>query len=299
MSNNQYLSEIQIFVAIAEKGSFTAAADYLGSSRAHLSRQLGRLEAHLGTQLIQRTTRKLSLTAAGQSYFETCQQGLAQISRAEADILSTQNTMQGHIRLNSVGGILGEEILSVMLRDFQKIYPDICLEVDFSSERIDLIAQKMDVVLRMGDLSDSTLLARKIAMIDINIFAHPDYLAKYPTIHTPQDLIDHNCLIGSINPWHFHHIHQQEMDQPVRVSGNLVSRNGRLLLKAALAGQGIVRLPDIYCRDHVAQGQLQPVFAEWRPVSVPLYCLHGFTQYQPRIVSLLIDYLSQHFSQFT
>lgn len=299
MSNNKYLEEIQIFVAIAEKGSFTAAADYLGSSRAHLSRQLSRLEAHLGTQLIRRTTRKLSLTTAGQSYFESCQQGLDRLSRAETDILSTRNALRGTIRLNSVGGILGEDILSAMLRDFQKIYPHICLVVDFSSDRIDLIANQMDVVLRMGDLSDSTFLARKIAMIDINIFAHSDYLAAHPAIHTPQDLMDHNCLIGSINPWHFHHIDQNETDQHVRVSGNLVSRNGRILLKAALAGQGIVRLPDIYCREYVAQGQLQPVFSEWRPVSVPLYCLNGFTQYQPQIVTLLIDHLSQNFSQFT
>lgn len=297
MDNNISLPDVRAFVTIAEHGSFTKAAEQLGSSRAHLSRQLNQLEKQLGVQLMTRTTRSQQLSYAGKQLFERCQQALSSIDQAVLDTQDENQQLKGKVRLNCVGGIIGEEIVAPLLARFAQHFPDIELELDFSSQRVDLIKDHFDLVIRMGTLSDSGLIARPIGTIDIDLLASPNYLANHPRLETPDDLKQHNCLTGTIKRWQLQRIDCPNDSIELNVQGNFSCSNGRSLLYAALAGNGIVRLPRLYCQQEITGGKLQKVFANWQPASVPVYLLYHKNPFQPERLKTLIDFICQHFQQ--
>lgn len=297
MNNNISLPDLRAFVTIAEHGSFTKAAEQLGSSRAHLSRQLNQLEKQLGVQLMTRTTRSQQLSHAGKQLFERCQQALNSIDQAILDTQDESQQLTGKVRLNCVGGIIGEEIVAPLLARFAQSYHDIELELDFSSQRVDLIKDQFDLVIRMGVLPDSGLIARPLGTVDIDLLASPDYLLRAPQLNTPEDLKQHNCLTGTIKRWQLQDIDDSDNSVELTVQGNFSCSNGRSLLHAALAGNGIVRLPRLYCQKEINDGRLQQVFSHWQPASVPLYLLYHKNPFQPERLQVLIDFIRQHFKQ--
>ncbi len=291
MNNNLPLADIRAFIAIAEQESFTRAAEILGSSRAHLSRQLNHLEQQLDVQLLIRTTRSQRLTEAGKLFFDQCRNSLQGIEQA-IELAQDQNQqMQGKVRINCVGGMIGEELLSQIISEFTLENPRIQVEIDFSSERVDLIADEFDLVIRMGDLEDSGLIARKLTDLAIGTWASPNYLSKHEKISEPANLINHNCLTGSVKRWQFTKITDSAVTSEVKVFGNLTCKNGRALLKASLNGQGIVRLPQLYCQQAIAQKQLIGVFKDWQCQSVPLYLLYHKNPFMPERLSQLIEHI--------
>jgi len=291
MNNNIPLADIRAFITIAEQESFTRAAEILGSSRAHLSRQLNQLEQQLDVQLLIRTTRSQRLTEAGKLFFDQCRNSLQGIEHA-IELAQDQNQqMQGKVRINCVGGIIGEELLSQIISEFTLVNPRIQVEIDFSSERVDLIADEFDLVIRMGELEDSGLIARKITELTIGTWASPNYLSKHEKITTPSQLPKHNCLTGSVKRWHFTNIKDSTVTTEVKVFGNFTCKNGRALLKASLNGQGIVRLPQLYCQQAIAQKQLVAVFKDWQCQQVPLYLLYHKNPFMPERLSQLIDHI--------
>jgi len=304
MQNSPSLADIRAFVTIAEQGSFTKAADVLQSSRAHVSRQLAQLEQKMGIQLIIRTTRAQRLTPIGEQFFEQCLGSLKTIDQAVIAAKDDTEKLQGNISINCVGGVIGEEILTDIISAFNKQYPDITIELDFSSPRVDLIAEAFDLVVRMGRLEDSGLVARKLTDIKVQVLASPDYLTQHQQIQHPKDLEQHNCLTGSIKRWRFHqksiaHNNALTHELEVNVAGNFNCKNGRALINAAKKGNGIVRLPELYCEDEIKNNLLVPVLnayeAQWHSPDVPLFLLYHRNRYQPTRLKLLIDFICDRF----
>lgn len=309
MQNSSSLGDIRAFVTIAEQGSFTKAAEVLQASRAHLSRQLAQLESQLGVQLIIRTTRAQRLTPVGEQFFQQCLTSLQTIEQAVIAAKDDTAQLQGDIRINCVGGVIGEDILTKMLSDFNLQYPDINVELDFSSQRVDLIAEAFDLVVRMGELEDSGLVARRLTDIKVKVLASPDYLSRHSVITHPRDLELHNCLTGSIKRWRFYKQSvgdELDVGVDILVSGNFNCKSGRALINAAINGNGIVRLPALYCEEEIRNKALVSVFEHdaldrqnesenWHSPDVPLFLLYHRNRYQPARLKVLIDFICQQF----
>jgi len=295
MSNNISLQNLRSFVTIAEAGSFTHAAEQLESSRAHLSRQLSQLEQQLGSQLLIRTTRSQRLTEAGQRFFDECQHALKIIDKAVDAVGSDNQQLQGLIRINCVGGVIGEELVANLLSDFSQAFPRVEVELDFSSPRVNLIGEGYDLVLRMGELEDSNLIARKLGDIYIEVMASPSYLNAQGHPRHPDDLTEHNCLTGSVKRWRFvkradqHKKHAKALE--VTVDGNYTCKNSKVLIQGALRGNGIVRLPRLNGREALDKGKLVPVFEGWAAPHVPFYLLYHADPHQPERIKRAIQHL--------
>ncbi|MCJ8348484.1 LysR family transcriptional regulator [Moritella sp.] len=309
MQTNSSLADIRTFVTIAEQGSFTKAAEVLQSSRAHVSRQLAQLEQQLGVQLIIRTTRAQRLTPVGEQFFQQCLNSLQTINQAVIAAKDDTEQLKGSICINCVGGVIGEDILTNIISEFNLQYPDIEVELDFSSPRVDLIAEAFDLVVRMGELEDSGLVARKLTDIKVQVLASPDYLAKHAVITHPKDLEQHNCLTGSIKRWRFHQKSRQHNNAPIHdieihAKGNFSCKSGRALINAAKNGNGIVRLPELYCDTEIKANTLAPALIsgseqeQWHSPDVPLFLLYHRNRYQPARLKVLIDFICRHFNQF-
>lgn len=203
MNKDISLPDIQAFVVIAKAGSFTKAAELLGCSRSYLSRQLNQLEAQLGVSLIIRTTRAQRLTPQGQVFYETCQQSLTKIASAVSGVVESANALSGTLNINCVGGYIGETLIMGLINAFLQDYPNIDINLDFDSRRVDLISGEFDFVFRMGSLEDSSLIARKLMDINIVTLATSGYLQRKGRPEHPRDLKHHNCITGSVKTWRF------------------------------------------------------------------------------------------------
>ena len=233
------------FVTVVDLGSFTLAADRLNTSKARVSQQVSALEKQLGVTLLHRSTRKIRLTEIGETYYGECTRAASIMLNAEKLISEDQSTLGGIIRINSVGGLFAEQLLSPAIADFIGAYPGVSVNIDFSSQRIDLLAERYDLVLRMGELEDSSLVARPLMKLGANIAASPSFITQFGRPSKPNELLNFSCLCGSVRRWQLKHRSTGEL-QETQVSGCLVSPNGHLLLDAALRGLGIVRLHNLY-----------------------------------------------------
>ncbi|CAH0991336.1 HTH-type transcriptional regulator PgrR [Sinobacterium norvegicum] len=290
------LADIRAFVTIAQCGSFTKAAEQLSVSRAHLSRQLNQLEANLGAQLLVRTTRSQRLTAVGQRFYQRCQRSLQDIEQAIDTVFEDSEQLAGDIAINCVGGVIGENIVASLLAQFQQQYPDIRLSLDLTSPRVDLINQEVDLVIRMGALQDSSLIARKLCDIEITCVASPQYLAQAAVLTSPAQLDQHRCITGTVKQWRFYHQKKTEK-QEVTLTPVFECKNGNAMIAAALQHLGIIRLPKPHCQREIDDGQLVEVFDDWHIQSVPLYLLYSQKHYQPLRLQRLIDFLCHEFQQ--
>lgn len=288
------LADLRTFVLIAQLGNFTKAAQHLDVSRSHVSRQVSQLEKQMGVTLFIRTTRTLRLTAAGTRLFQQSQQALANIDQALRSTVDDVQTLQGLIRINCVGGYLGETLIANLAHQFMLEYPKVTVLLDLSSHRIDLVEEEFDVAFRMGQLQDAGFIARKLTAIEMGTFASPAYLANHPPLTTPKQLAEHRCLCGTVKKWRFRH-NETGNEQDIQVSGAFECKNGRSLINGALLGNGIVRLPKIYCDEELKLGRLVEVFDEWEIPSVDFSMLYHKDRYQPQRLTAFIKFVRQAF----
>jgi DNA-binding transcriptional LysR family regulator len=253
---NSASAEMNAFVRVIERGSFAAAADDLGITPSALSKLVTRIENRLGVRLLTRTTRRLVLTAEGELFVARSREILASIEAAEAEITAASRGPRGHLRI-SVATTYAKQILGPALPLFLARYPDITVELLVSDRQIDLVAEQVDVAIRSGWLGDSTLVARKIADARRLICASPLYLQKHGLPRAPADLLRHNCLtptgFAQFSQWPFH---TDEGINRLAISGSFASDNADLLLDAAIAGLGIVRLADFVVARALQEGTL-------------------------------------------
>ncbi|GGP72124.1 LysR family transcriptional regulator [Shewanella algicola] len=291
------LSDIKTFVVLAEQGSFTKAGEKLQCSRSHISKQLAQLEANLGVSLLIRTTRTQHLTPQGEVFFERCKSSLNGISHAIDSVLESANVLSGHIKINCVGGMIAENIIASLVSDFMSEHPDISIDLDFSSHRVDLISGEFDFVFRMGKLADSSLIARKLTDLKVGIYASPEYLSHYGTPVNPKELTAHKCINGSVKNWLFINNKTSET-LDVFIEGNLTCKNGRIMISSAIAGNGIIRVPSLYCKDEVEKGLLIPLFDEWYIDSTPFYLVYTQEKHKPMRLKIFKDYVVANFSKY-
>jgi DNA-binding transcriptional LysR family regulator len=282
---------------LAQAGSFTKAAEQLFFSRSHISKQLSQLEADLGVTLLIRTTRTQHLTPQGDAFYQRCQNSLNGIEHAIERVIESADTLAGRIKINSVGGYIGEEVIAPLVHDFMNQYPQINIELDFTSKRVDLIGGEFDFVFRMGALTDSALIARELTSIDSDTFVSPGYLAKHGVPKCPQELIDHRCITGSVRHWAF--INNKTNDSlDIPIEGHLICKNGKIMVSAALAGNGIIRVPKLYCTKEIAAGLLQPLFSDWHIAAIPFYLVYVQDKRPPQRLSVFKEYVIQNFAKY-
>ncbi|MDO5639208.1 MAG: LysR family transcriptional regulator [Neisseria sp.] len=290
--NNISWRGIRAFLQVAESGSFTAAADATGLSKANISQLVSELERQLGVQLLYRTTRRLQLTEIGKGYHARCEQAIAALDAAAEWAMQSTNAVKGVIRVNSVGGVVGENLIAPLLLAFQRRYPEVEVRLDFSSIRVDLIDGHYDLVIRMGDLPDSTLMVQKLHNFTTHYVATPELLARYPAINHPDDLKNLPLICGSVDHWQFS---KNGTKASINVEKGLRINSGKALRHAALAGMGVVRNSDIYVAADIARGDLTDILAGWSP-PIAISMISPPLQHQLKRVSTLQAWLKQHFA---
>lgn len=248
------------FVRVVEQGSFASAAKDFALTPSALSKLITRLEQRLGVQLLTRTTRRLALTAEGEIYLTRCRDILAAIEAAEAEIGSSGTEARGQVRVNS-GTALGRHQITGLLPEFLTQHPGITVDLGLTDRQIDPIAENVDVVVRTGDLADSTLIARKIAEGHRMICASPGYLARHGHPERPADLLNHNCItftsVALLSRWPFY---TPEGINRMQVTGDITTDSADAMLDLAIAGHGILRLIDVSVADPIGRGLLVPLF---------------------------------------
>lgn len=256
------LDEMRVFVRVVELGSFAAAAEDLRRTPSAISKLISRLEVRLGVQLLTRTTRRLSLVEEGRTYLLRCREILSAVEDAEAEVAGSSHKLSGRIKINTGTGI-GRHQLAAVLPEFLAAHPEITIEIEINDRRIDIMAENVDIVLRAGDLSDSSLVARKIAEGRRIICASPEYLKNYGTPITPQDLSDHNCICMStfdhLSIWPF----DDDGEKHIRVTGNVLTDSSDIMLDLALAGEGIIRMTDTQVGQSIQLGRLVPLLQDF------------------------------------
>jgi DNA-binding transcriptional LysR family regulator len=289
MNNQQGLRE---FVAVVEFGGFTAAADAIDVSASFVSRQVKRLEERLGARLLNRTTRSVTLTDLGRTYYDRSREILDQLDQLESDMADLQQKPKGLVRVTAAG-LYAERYVAPAIGEFCARYPDVSVDLDTRMRVVDIVGEGIDLAVRMSALDDSSLVARKVAPRRILVAGSPDYLARHGKPATPDDLRHHNCLQLKDMAWRFA---GDDAIQNVRVRGTWSSDNGRALVAAAAAGLGLVRLTDYYLDGELERGQLVPMLEKFEPKDAATWLVYPDRHYLPNRVRFLVDFLAERLS---
>lgn len=292
------LEDLSAFAVLLESGSFTRAAERLGCSKGQLSKRISALEQALGTTLLHRTTRRLSLTAAGAALLPEAQALNAQAARARQAVLALQEEARGTVRL-SVPVSLGETFFDAWLMEFSREYPDIRLELDLANTRRDLVAEGFDLAIRSGSLAgDERLVARPLFALQELTCATPEYLQTHGMPATPAELASHSCLQNTHYADHDVWLYQRRHELfRIPVTGVLASNHYTLLKKAVLAGAGITRLPSYMVQQEFADGSLVWLLRDYQTRTQPVFLIHPYQGRLPRRTQLLADYLLRWFER--
>ena len=292
------LSDVAVFVRVVERGSFTLAAEDLNLSRAVVSKYLSRLEERLGARLLHRTTRRLSLTEAGAALFEASRGALERIEEAEAAVAQLQSEPRGRLRVSAPMsfGILH---LGPAIADFARAHPRVNLDMRLDDRFVNLVEDGIDVAVRIGALTDSSLVARKLAMTRAVTCAAPAYLEEFGEPETPEDLATHNCLIYSYlstaNVWRYTAPDGREV--PVAVNGTFRINNGIVLAEAAVAGHGILMTPSFYVAPLLRDGRLKRILTRYKAKELGIYAVYPQRSHVPPKVRAFVDFLAQRFGR--
>jgi DNA-binding transcriptional LysR family regulator len=280
------------FVSVVEEGSFSAAARKLGRSKAYVSQSVSQLESRLEVRLLQRTTRKLSLTDAGDVYFRSAQDIVRQLLEGEERVRDFQKSPKGRIRVSMVDGGLGEWYLAPVLARFAAQNPGVVLDLDLSSRLVDLVGEGYDFAVRVGNLPDSSLIVRKLTSFRYGLYASPAYLEREGVLSSPGQLREHNCLTGASARWP---LSQGERSFEFRPNGNWHSKSGQVLISAAKEGLGIVRTASFYADQALASGEVVEVLPDWTREQTPVWIVYPSGRNVPRRVSCAINFLLEDF----
>ena len=289
------LEDMRIFVATVESGSFTSCAEKLGLSKQFVSRRVSDLEDRLGARLMLRTTRRLSVTDLGQAYLERCLKIIEDVDDAEAFVGRGLEKPRGRIKISAPVSF-GSLHLAPALADFLAEMHDIQLDVVLNDRMVDIVGEGFDVGLRIGQLEDSTLLARRLADVCMLLVASPKYLASAAPLNSPDDLSRHSCLLYGHSPgvdWGFR---SNGKIGKVAVKGRLLANNGDITMSSALKDQGIARLPDFMVCKHIESGALVEVLPAFRLAGGGLYAVYAQHRQRSLAVQALIQYLAKAFS---
>jgi DNA-binding transcriptional LysR family regulator len=290
------LTGLEVFARVAGAGSLSAAARALGMSQTMVTKHIAALESRLGVKLFHRTTRRLSITEAGRNYLESSARILAEIEVADAAVAADRVEPRGLLRLNAPVSF-GARQIAPLLAEFAQRHPRVTVELGLNDRLVDLVEEGWDLAIRIGNLSNSSLIARRIAPCRIVVCAAPSYLRARGTPRTVASLADHNCLGYTlsqrtpIDRWVF------GADVGVQISGNLRANNGDALRAAAIAGQGIIHQPTFIVADDIREGRLVALALDQPTVELGgIYAVFLPDRHPPARVRAFIDFIAGRFA---
>ena len=282
------------FVAVAEGQGFSSAAKRLGCSVSHVSRQVSRLEQRLGSALLARTTRQISLTKAGLTYYQQCKELINGLEQANEQVSSQQFQVSGTLRVSGAGPF-AEQFVAPVLMSFAEQHPNLTIEMDFNTRMVNFVDDGFDFAIRYGELTDSNLVARKLANRPMMAVASPDYLKQHGTPKQPAHLKNHQCIISNNDHWLFNNAGNAES---IKVSGRWRSNNAHAVVMAAERGLGIAYMPKSSFKAAVQQGRLAPVLESYWGKGATSWIVYQNKRFLPLRARLAIDYLVQHFADW-
>lgn len=290
------LSDVEVFVSVVRHGSFTGAARDLGISKSYASKQVRALEERLGARLLHRTTRTLTATDAGRAFADRCGDLLDDLDEAERAVSALQSAPRGVLRLTAPLSF-GYRYVAPALASFLVQHPDLVVVADYSDRRVDLVNEGYDLAIRVGGMSDSSLIARRLAPCRGVLAASPDYLARHGSLDRPEDLRDHECIVYSFHDtpttWSMRH---RDGGGPVRVrvKQRLACNLGEATVDALLAGVGIAELPDFFLREPLDDGRLVEVLPGWSGVGeLGVWAVYPHSRHLAAKVRLFVDSLAE------
>lgn len=290
--------EMRTFVRVVEAGSISQAAEQLGVAKSGVSRRLAELEARLGVRLLNRTTRRSSLSEAGHSYYEGALRLLSDVAELDALVTGSEAALEGRLRLAAPLSF-GLAHLSPAIEAFMRAHPELLIDIDFSDRQVDLVAQGVDLAIRIAELRDSSLQARRICPIRLMLCASPAYLERHGTPLCPDDLQRHHVLhydIGGRGRL-LRLADGRGGERSVPLNPRLVANNGDFLRDMAVAGHGIILTPSFIAWRDVAAGALLPVLPDHWPEPLNAYAVYPQNRYLPRRARILIDFLAERFGE--
>jgi len=303
-------NEINLFTAIVERGSFVAAANALDVPKATVSRKIDELETRLGVRLLQRTTRKMHLTEAGQAYYEHCERILAEIEDAERAVGQLTGTPRGNLRITAAFSV-GAQFLGRLLPEFARRYPEVRVTLLLSNSVVDLVEDNFDLALRAGRLTDSSYASRTLALVRSRPFASPGYIEEMGLPRAPEDLARHRTLAlvprderGPRFGWRLEarpdNAEQARkkpvlMDMPIEPL--MVCNDPEPAIQAAIGGEGIVFVPEMFVVQALRAGQLVRVLPQWQGPESPLSAVYPSRRGLSPKVRVFIDFLGEHLNE--
>lgn len=288
------LTSMKVFAAVVDAGSFAAAADRLGLSRAMTSKYVGHLEAHLGTRLLHRTTRRLGLTESGAAYHERCAQILMEIAEAEASATHLTVKPQGTLRV-ALPIAFSIRHIAPLISTYLAKYPDVRIDATLSDRRVDLIEEGLDLALRAGPSPEPGLIAHRLASDKVVICGAPAYLQRHGVPTSPGDLAGHNCMLYTYSSagseWT---LRGPDGEHTVKVAGTVRANNGDLLKQLAMDGIGLLRQPGFLVGDEIRAGRLVEVLQDYTLDPIGIYAVYPSRKHLSAKIRTFVDYLAEH-----
>jgi DNA-binding transcriptional LysR family regulator len=286
-----------VFAKVVESASFAAAARHFDMSPTMVSKHVRRLEERLGVRLLNRTTRRVGATEVGQNYYERCLRILSEVEDAERAASDLQAAPRGLLRVTS-SVAFGAHQLAPAIADYLVAYPDVSVDLILKHNFVDLVEERIDLAIRQGQLSDSSLIARKLYAVEMVLCASPDYLAANGTPQQPRDLVKHNCLIytyAASGTWTF--TDPNGKGEVVRISGRILADSGDALLAFALKDAGIVLAPDYLVADALSAGRLIRLLPKYKTPATPVYAVYPHSNFLSAKTKTFIDFLATRFAR--
>lgn len=289
-------SDLRVFVRVMDRGSFSAAAEELGLTPSAVSKLMSRLEDRLGAKLLQRSTRRLALTAEGEAFLARSRRIVADIEEAEAEVMRLRGAPRGTLRINA-GTAFGLHHLAPSLAEFLARFPEINIELSITDRLVDLIEAQTDIGVRSGHIPDGPFTLRKIADLHRTICASPAYLARHGTPRTPSDLRQHDCITvmgPGLGRWPFD---TRDGVDIVEVRPRVTTDDAEAALRLAIEGAGLVRLSEAIVSGALRRGELVPVLTDVHHVEpFPLSAIYPVGRHRLPRVAVFLDFLTEKFS---
>ncbi|MBU71681.1 LysR family transcriptional regulator [Spongiibacter sp.] len=288
------LDAMRTFVSVVNEGGFSRAAERLDKSPQLVSKYVAALEKQLGTRLLRRTTRRISLTEAGQAYFQRVQQVLFDIDDMESQLGDYQQQAQGLLRISAPVSFAISH-MGTLICDFQRAYPAIDIDLQLNDRKVDIVEEGFDVALRIGQLKSSSLIAKRLAPVRILLCASPDYLDRCGRPTQPEELAEHCYLRYSYIEDEGDLSQYWRRKGPGAPAASVVSNNGDLLVQAAINGGGIALQPSFIAGPAIAAGQLEVVLPQCEPEPLGLYAVYAHRQLQTAKLRCFLDFIDGYF----
>ena len=289
----ELLRDMALFVEVAKAKSFSRAAEALDMPLSSLSRRISELEKAIRLQLLNRTTRKIELTEAGAIYFARCQQIVEAAQVAHEQLQELSATPRGHLRV-SMPVNFGNFFLAPLIAKFAERYPDVTFDFDLSPRRVDLLSENFDLAIRVGDLPDSTLIVRRLALVPTGLYAAPAYLKRVGEPTHPSELPNYTCIqMLRSNKSATWKLSRGEETVEIEIGGRFAVNNIGMVQRLAMLGVGIGAIDATIARESVQSGHLQLALPEWSLPPVPIFALTA-TRLLPAKTYMFIDFLAEH-----